>query len=356
MELKPSIFLTSILVYSVRVAANYFDGVTSELHRIEIEIVDDKLVLFVLGEVRDFPLNQVKIKDSLGSTCLSIELPNGGRIDCPGIKYRSELGLKGAGKFVKFLEKRVSGILVSLFLAVFGVWACGAYLIPLAAKSVLHLIPEMVFDKVDSLTLNSLDEKFLLPSKLGESKKKEIVNYFEFLNQNSEKPGKRRIEFRESKTYLPNAFALSGSTIVLTDDLVELLEEKEAIGAILAHELGHHELAHVKSRIVYFSMASILIALTTGDFSNTIGLLSSSLWQLQLSREDEFEADDFGAKLIKKVGSNPVLLASGLERLEAKLSEHHFDNELLNEATKLISTHPETKERAARIRRRGSLN
>lgn len=343
-------FLTLILVFSMRVHANYFDGRTSQLNSIEIEVVDNKLLLFLFGKKIEYQFNQIKIKDSLGSAYLSIELPNGARVECPKIKHRSELGLKSSGKFLKFLENGFLGILASLLLGVFGIWVSGAYLLPTATGMLWPFIPEAVFDQIDSITLSSLDEKILLPSTLEEAKKKEIIDYFDFLNGNSEKPEKKRLEFRATKDYLPNAFTLSGSTIVLTDDLVKLLDKKEDVGAILAHELGHQELGHVRKRLVGFSAASILVALTTGDFSNTIGLLSTALWQLKLSRQDEFEADDFGAKLVQKVGGDPTLLAIGLEKLESSIKNKKVKFELFEEAFELISTHPDTTERATRIR------
>src|SRR4029077_985450 len=74
-----------------------------------------------------------------------------------------------------------------------------------------------------------------------------------------------RLEFRACKGMGPNAFALPGGAIVLTDDLVELAENDAQISAVLAHEIGHVRNRHGLRLALQATGLSALIAALAGD-------------------------------------------------------------------------------------------
>lgn len=69
--------------------------------------------------------------------------------------------------------------------------------------------------------------------------------------------------FRKSRLG-PNAFALPADRIVLTDELVSLLDDEEAINAVLAHELGHLYERHLTECIVHDSLIGAASAALIG--------------------------------------------------------------------------------------------
>ncbi len=341
----------------MRVQAHYFDGVSSQLNPVEIDVSSESVIVYLFDEQKRFDTRKVRIQEGLGSSSLSMDLPNGGRIECPGIKHREQIGLRGKSKSLRRLERGFIGLLMSVFILVGGVWFCGEVVFPKLVPVVLPNVPEAIFDQVDQLTIKSLDKQLLKPTALTSQQRDEITTYFfKLVNTLPNRPP-IKVEFRAAKQFLPNAFTLSGNTIVITDDLIELLKTKEEVGAILAHELGHYELKHVKKTLVRITMASLLITLATGDISNTVGQLSTALWQLRLSREEEYEADLFGAKLLKDNQADASLLATGLEKLEEAIKKHlskkkkeDSEEESILDQIKIFETHPDTPDRAKRIR------
>lgn len=176
----------------------------------------------------------------------------------------------------------------------------------------------------------------------------------------------------------PNAFATGRSpekaAVAVTAGIRQLLSERE-LRAVLAHEL-----AHVKNRDVLTSsiVAAIASAISMiawmgmffggGDRRNgAAGLLAvivapiaATLIQLSISRSREFQADADGAE----ISGDPEALASALQRIEMgarripmnvpESTAHLFiANPFAGlRGAKLLSTHPPTEERVARLMRR----
>ncbi len=177
----------------------------------------------------------------------------------------------------------------------------------------------------------------------------------------------------------PNAFATGRNpqhaAVAVTAGIRQLLSERE-LRAVLGHEL-----AHVKNRDILTSsvVATIASAISTlawmGMFfggnrgngnggANLIAVIvapiAASLIQLSISRTREFQADADGARIV----DDPEALASALQRIEMgarrtsmavpESTAHLFIvNPFagLKGGAKLLSTHPPTEERVARLAR-----
>jgi Zn-dependent protease with chaperone function len=150
------------------------------------------------------------------------------------------------------------------------------------------------------------------------------------------------LEFRTSRAIGPNAFALPGGIIVITDELVALAKSDDELLAVLAHELGHVRLRHTMRRLLESSAVAMLIAGITGDIASTSSLAASApavLLQSKFSRDNETEADRFAFDLMRRAGIDPKYFAVLLARLEAKRGPGPFPA--------FLSSHPPSAERNA---------
>lgn len=141
-----------------------------------------------------------------------------------------------------------------------------------------------------------------------------------------------------------NAFALPGGEVfVLTGLLDRVKDNDDLLRGVLAHELGHAVRRHGVRSLVRDSIYGLAISFLLGGadaVSTSILAGASQLEGLRYSRSMEEEADEFGAMLLERSGHSPEGLALFLESLESA------------PVPELLSTHPDSTERAKAIRER----
>jgi Zn-dependent protease with chaperone function len=178
-----------------------------------------------------------------------------------------------------------------------------------------------------------------LPSELSEKRRAAIVDGFKRLSPPKAGVPAYEIVFRKSKIG-PNAFALPSGQIVLTDEIVNLMNDDVAVMGILAHELGHLHERHLMRRVIQGSAIGAVATVLFGDVSAVVANVPTLLVDMKYSRDAERDADDYAIALFK---ANRMDL-SNLARVFEKLGEKS-DNPM-----PYISSHPASSERIARIR------
>jgi len=139
-----------------------------------------------------------------------------------------------------------------------------------------------------------------------------------------------KLLFRHSNIIGPNAFALPGGTIVMTDELIEMFpKEDHVISAVLAHEIG--------------AMIG-LIAGDAGPMLEDIVLEGSALLSLSFSRKHEMQADDFSYDILSGTGQRADGLIEFFKKLEEEVS--------IPESGEWMMTHPLSKKRIENIQAR----
>lgn len=186
-----------------------------------------------------------------------------------------------------------------------------------------------------------------------------------------------------SPTQAPNAFATGrnpqNAAVCCTEGILGILDERELRG-VLGHELMHVYNRDILTSSVAAALAGIIMSVaqflmwmpffggSDEDRPNPIVLLAMAilapaaamLIQAAISRTREFDADEDGAKLT----GDPMALASALQKLERGVQAAPLAPEpkVVNashmmianpfrpqDISKLMSTHPPTAERVARL-------
>ena len=125
----------------------------------------------------------------------------------------------------------------------------------------------------------------------------------------------------------------------------------EEMGSVIAHELGHVALGHSRRRMIDFSGQNAIrtaLMMVIGRFVPFIGPwiagMLTSLLAARLSRQDEYEADEYAAALLTKAGIGIAPQKSMFRKLAA-MSEGH------GSAPAWLLSHPKTQERIAALER-----
>jgi predicted Zn-dependent protease len=149
-----------------------------------------------------------------------------------------------------------------------------------------------------------------------------------------------------------NAFALPTGDIFITRGLLALADDGAEVAAVMAHEIAHVTAHHAARRAELertaqlFSRVStqVLAAPRQGEEVEARMKLSIA----QFSRQQEFEADQIGIKVIAKAGYDPYAASRFLEALGRWSA---LESSLLgaNPADRpdMMATHPSTPERIA---------
>jgi Zn-dependent protease with chaperone function len=153
------------------------------------------------------------------------------------------------------------------------------------------------------------------------------------------------LEFRKSEMLGANALALPGGTVVVTDELVRMMDNDDQVMAVLAHEVGHVAHRHLTRQLLQSSIVAVAASMLLGDVSGISGLAATVptyLLTASYSRDFEREADAFAVRLLQRTGRSPALYADALERMQKHAEAHEGREPAI---AKYLSTHPDTDER-----------
>ncbi len=152
-----------------------------------------------------------------------------------------------------------------------------------------------------------------------------------------------------------NAFALPGGHIVVYTGILKVIEQPEALVALLGHEASHinnrHSLKGMLSGLSMGIMQSIVLS-GFGSVGDLVIRNASSLQQLGYSRKLEREADKEGMVLMVQNNINPVGMKLLMQQLQASdkglpssfsfISSHPLSDERINNADAFILQHKST--------------
>lgn len=126
------------------------------------------------------------------------------------------------------------------------------------------------------------------------------------------------LDMRVIDADFPNAFAMPGGQIVVTDDLIELMRSPEELAGVLAHESAHVAQRHVMAaqlREMGFGMMLDFLLGGSSGAGQELARAGASLESLRHSREAELEADELALSYLDELDFDPDGLARFFETL-----------------------------------------
>jgi len=333
------------------IPATYYKAGNSFARAVTLEFSESALCIVDLNNDNNlrqtFALNDIKRQPSLATLPQEIALPNGDQLVVES-QYPLENYITVNHGIVYSMEKHRSLWVIALLLIPLCLYGIIAKLIPAAAQSIVPLIPQVVLEQVDKQVITVIDSTLASPSELEADVIESVSMQWQALDKELTIDLKEySLNFRKSKAYGANAFALPGGTIVLTDDLVNLFKnDPQALTAVLLHEIGHVEYQHGVQLMMESIGTTLLMTYFLGDMEGIAEIFSGtalSVIQNQFSQKFEQQADSFSVKYLNELGIPENKLAVALKGLIGNqpnlgVFEQYFSSHpSLEERTKAIS-------------------
>lgn len=294
------------------------------------------------------PVAKLSVSPRIGKADRFVSLPDGIQLQCADAPLLDRLPQEGKTEgLVAWLEHRWWVALFSLMVTAMALLAGYFVGLPIAAEKISARIPIEYEKSLGEESLSWMEQKKLfLPSKLPSETQELLEAGFRELHQGLMLDAHYRLEFRHSPAIGPNAFALPGGIIVITDEMILKTASPGEALAVLAHEIGHVEKRHVMRHVLQNSVVATVAATLTGDASSlslAVSGLPVLLAQTKYSREFEAEADEFAFALLRQNDISPDLFADLMERLSGDRGENR-------QSWSFLSSHPVTGDRVMRAR------
>jgi Zn-dependent protease with chaperone function len=322
------------------IAALYFDGKTSRAHRVTLTVENE--VAMLTGDIeRHCPISQLRVSERVRNSVRKVTFPDDAYMEIQDTAafdtLLAETGYRDSS--VVRMQQSWRGILIGL-LATVAILVLGyLYALPLASNLIAKALPDSIDRSIGEGTLAFLDQRILAPSELPAARRDAIIKRFQMLVPPKGNAPSHQSVFRKSRIG-PNAFALPSGQIVMTDELVNLINNDEDLMGIMAHELGHLHERHMMRRIIQSSAVGAVVTVIFGDVSAVIANIPTIMLDMKYSRDAEREADDYAIAMMKANGISLSYMADGFEKLKGKGDS----------IPPYLSTHPATAERIAHIR------
>lgn len=325
-------------------SVSYYDGRSAKGRPAQVSWHGDVLLIETEGQRLSVPVNKVQWPERTRHGVRVAHLPDGGMLrghdSAIWDDWMSAHGLD-ASVTVR-LQQSWRGVLASLVLLVAVLAAGWQWGVPWAAGHAVQLVPTGVEARVGRVALEAIDSHWMRPSRLPEAEQQRLRQAFaDALGRlPADTVPAHELLFRQS-TIGPNAFALPGGVLVMTDEMVKLLDgNTEGLVGVLAHELGHVRERHGMRALMQVALVGAISGLVLGDFSSVLAAVPVWLAQSGYSRDAERAADQVAVEVLRGAGLSPAVMAEVFE----KLAKHHGGDEdsMLGIA---LASHPADAER-----------
>lgn len=241
------------------------------------------------------------------------------------------------------LESKWAYALAAVLILAVGLTLFFRFLLPPIASQLVRIVPVEAEIALGQNAMDYLDEAYFEESELSGKRLRDVLVLFNSIVENIESDYEYELNFRTGMG--PNAFALPGGQVIVTDEFVELCESDDELLSVFAHEVGHVENQHVLKGLIKDAAAVVILLTVFGDVSAVSGLASTVptfLMGMQFSRAHETDADRFAVEYMKANDIDPMALTRILSKLMADGGDDGLANYFL--------THPGLERRTENIK------
>jgi len=329
--------------------ASYFDGHSAQIRSVDLSVSGDDLIIAGEGIERRVPISEVIVDEQLGRAARRLRLKDGTFCevrDLPALAALLSSTTHRDGR-VDQLQRRLGSVLLSLAACIVLAAVGYRFGLPWAAAFVAERLPPAVAGVLSAQVLRALDNGLLTPSRIAPQRRRALEAEFRALRV-PDGTAPSTLLFRGSPQLKANAFTLPDGTIVVLDDLVTTLGDDGQILAVMAHELGHAHERHGLQLLLRSSAVGAFLAFYLGDISHLLAVAPAAVIQARYSQTLEWQADEYGAALLRRNGMSPQLLADALKKLVAfhggsaqagYLSSHPATTERVRHLEQLVAAH-----------------
>jgi beta-barrel assembly-enhancing protease len=143
-----------------------------------------------------------------------------------------------------------------------------------------------------------------------------------------------------------NAYATAGGFVYVTTGLLRTAENEAEVAGVIGHEIGHVEGKHLIAQMSRQAFQEGLITAAGLDRSKAIQIGVDLAVRRPRSRENEFDADQRGLRIMSTSGYAPTGMVSFMEKLQ-KLSSN---------VPTILSTHPNGADRVVALKKNLQAN
>ena len=348
-------------------ATQWFDGSSPRAQAATVHIEGGVLVLQTATETRRYALTQVRWPERRTHGQRQTDLPDGSLVqhaDAPAWDAWWQANGLHDSPVVKSMQSW-RGAMVAVAGSVLVLAAAWVWGVPWLSSQLAALVPAPIEAAIGQRAYTQLERLFLRPSQLPATQQSELQQAFAGLVQRARRaegvdtlaaqaassPAQWTLHLHDSADLGPNAFALPGGTVVVTDALVKLLQDDahprniDTLLGVMAHELGHLKHRHGLDMMVRASLVGALVGVVLGDASSLLASVPATLVTRAYSRDVERQADAYAAQLLYQSGIAPQVMVRFFERIERGSGpDQGRASSLLPIA---IASHPNHAERSA---------
>lgn len=285
-----------------------------------------------------------QISPRLPSIPMILSLPDGAHFTPNDVNFCWP-NTRKSSSFLYWLERKWAyGLLAIGFMVAF-LYVMMQVAVPAVSEQVAHQLPDSVSEKMGEETLALVDRLHFHETELPPETQTTIRANWQRLLTRFDLPTERyKLVFR-TWDMGPNAMALADGTVVVMDDLVDLVDgDYRLLDAILLHEIGHVHHRHNEQVVIRSTIITVLYTLIFADIEGmgeTVLGAGLGLTNAAFSRDMEREADQFAYQHLEALGRSPEDFADALRKLKEAYPTSKEDSEVWN----YLSTHPNVQER-----------
>ena len=309
---------------SLPIAAIWFDGRTAGRIEVLLQISADSVRVVASADapqsvISDTPIGSINVGTRIGNTPYRLQFPDGGlAVTSEHAAIESAFRVERQADWVNRLERASAFVVVAMVGLGIAVYSAYRTLIPIVAEAVANRIPREAEKTLGAVALQGMDRWLFKTSTLDAWQLASVKRVFNEMAERAGLADQVDLQFRDM---VPNALALPGGTIVVTDGLVKLFKSDERLLAgVIAHELGHIDRRHSMRHLLEGSASAWMVGALMGDVSGVSSLVTTAplvLSTLHYTRESEAEADQYAFALLAKSGRSPKDFADAMRRFEA---------------------------------------